>query len=153
MGLLDGQGQGVLHHAARGGAGTKAWAALLAAWSKEKDSGVDPRDRWRRTPLHWSALNGHAGSVSVLLEVECIHVYEYQLASTFATGADVCPFAWKARASPKEKDEAGETPLNMAERRAKCSASEREPGVSASVFGGIAKLLGGSGATKNLRKG
>ena len=41
----------------------------------------------------------------------------------------------------------------MAERRALCSAKDRDPGVGASVFGGIAKLLGGSGTTKHLKPG
>lgn len=87
---------------------------------------MDLYDHWGRTPLHWAALNGHATSVTSLL---------------------------KAGAAAKIKDKAGETALEMAERRAKCSASERENGVGASVFGSIAKLLGGSGGTKHLAKG
>ena len=85
--------------------------------------GLDTKDAWGRTPLHWAALNGHSTAVACLL---------------------------KAGASSKHIDFAGETALEMVERRAKCSASERDPGVPSSVFGGIAKVLGGSGSTKGL---
>jgi len=71
-------------------------------------------------------------------------------------------------------DAAGETALAMAERRALCGAAAERAGArggasggasglgglgsgggaaaAASTFGGIAKLLGGSGATKNLKQ-
>lgn len=48
--------------------------------------------------------------------------------------------------------QAGETALAMAERRARCGASERADGERASTWGGIASLLGGSGSTKNLKE-
>lgn len=38
-----------------------------------------------------------------------------------------------------------------AERRALCSAKDRPDGARASVWGDIAHLLGGSGATKHLK--
>ena len=47
-------------------------------------------------------------------------------------------------------DGSGETPIHIAERRARCGASERGAGVRSSLFGGIAALLGGSGSTKRV---
>jgi hypothetical protein len=53
-------------------------------------------------------------------------------------------------ADRKKVDDKGETPLAIAERRARCGAKERPEGMGASVFGDIAKLLGGSGSTKRV---
>jgi hypothetical protein len=53
-------------------------------------------------------------------------------------------------ADRKRVDDKGETPLAIAERRARCGAKERPEGMGASVFGDIAKLLGGSGSTKRV---
>ena len=49
------------------------------------------------------------------------------------------------------KDDRGERPVDCAERRALCSAKERPDGARSSVWGDIAKLLGGSGTTKHLK--
>jgi hypothetical protein len=69
-------------------------------------------------------INGHATTVARLLE---------------------------AGANAKAADAAGEAALEMAERRARCGASERGDGERASTWAGIARLLGGSGTTKNLK--
>eukprot|EP00958_Prasinococcus_capsulatus_P016557 scaffold1834_cov331-Prasinococcus_capsulatus_cf.AAC.3 len=87
---------------------------------------VEARDAWERTPLHWAAVNGHQGVVSALLEA----------------GADALA-----------QDATGETPRAMAERRAQCSNRERPDGARASVWGGIATLLGGSAQTQRARAG
>jgi amino acid adenylation domain-containing protein len=70
--VTDGRKQTLLHHAAR--AGNLACAELLTALLLDMHSahqrskrsggsgrtnGLDPRDRWHRTPLHWSILNDH----------------------------------------------------------------------------------------------
>ena len=39
----------------------------------------------------------------------------------------------------------------LQERRARCGAKDRNNGERASTFGAIAKILGGSGSTKNLK--
>lgn len=152
----DDNQQTVLHHAARADAPGKVmdhllekWMAAGAATSKGTTTtatkggrggattsargaggsggagagGVDCVDRWRRTPLHWAVVNGHRTMVAKLLEC----------------GAD-----------RKKVDDKGETPLAIAERRARCGAKERPEGMGASVFGDIAKLLGGSGSTKRV---
>ncbi len=127
--------QTLLHHAARAGAPGKVLDALLEKWTQDKavtgkggktnGSALEWKDQWHRTPLHWAVINGHRTAVMRLLE---------------------------AGASVKAKDAAGETPLEMAERRARCGASDRPDGIRTSVFGDIAKLLGGSGATKQVSK-
>ena len=82
---------------------------------------MELRDRWQRTALHWAVVNGHRGIVQRLID---------------------------AKASTKGKDERGETPLEIAERRAQCgNAALRPDGLGASAFGDIASLLGGSGKT------
>ena len=87
---------------------------------------LNAKDRFGRTPLHWAVINGHGDLVSALL----------------AFGAD-----------GTAKDDEGETALQMAERRALCAAGDARGGMGPpSVWGGIAKLLGGSGSTKNLEK-
>lgn len=78
------------------------------------------KDKWGRTPLHWAVVNGHRSVVETLMEY----------------GADM-----------KEQDAEGESAVDIAERRARCGASERGDGVGASLFGGIARVLGGSGRT------
>ena len=165
-----------LHHAARGGAGTKVLARLMAlpnssdtnaargadamwgaadADADVQESGcghakgrgraraakggggrrdtkgaavgdvcLQARDAWGRCPLHWAVVNGHRTAVNALL----------------TAGAD-------ANAS----DAANETPLEIAQRRAQCRATDRG-GLRPSVFGDIATLLGGSGKTVKLAK-
>lgn len=81
---------------------------------------VDARDRWGRTPLHWAVVNGHRSVVVKLL----------------AAGADRLA-----------RDVQQETPLSVAERRAQCRASDRGDR-GASVFGDIARLLGGTASTE-----
>lgn len=75
--------------------------------------------------MHWAALNGHRGVVASLLH----------------NGASI-----------SVRDTSNETPTQLAERRAMCSARERPDGERASRWGDIANLLGGSGATKHLTK-
>ena len=132
--------------AARAGSGVKVldylWTWLTCASSaKSRQSGggkgkgggsgekrggvsVDATDVWGRSALHWAAINGHGSEVLWLLEQGC---------------------------DPSIKDFAGETALEMAERRARCGAKDRNNGERASTFGSIAKILGGSGSTKSLK--
>lgn len=143
----DDDQQGVLHHAARSGASL----LLLQALAETADTPAGGRrggrpvrggstsahkvgraagegfqgmlnrvDRWGRAPLHWAVVNGHRTVVVWLLE---------------------------AGATKSLHDAAGETPLQVAERRAQCRAQDRPDGMGASVFGDIATLLGGSAAT------
>ena len=83
------------------------------------------RDRWGRTPLHWAVVNGHGDIVKLLVELG---------------------------ASKAERDGAGETPLEIAERRAQCGAQDRPNGARASTWGGIARALGGAGTTQRGRE-
>ena len=85
------------------------------------------KDAWGRTALHWASVNGHRGVVSALL-------------------------AHGASELISLRDNAGESALDAAERRALCSAKERPDGASSSVWGDIAKLLGGSGTTRHLKQ-
>eukprot|EP00873_Tetraselmis_striata_P022007 jgi/Tetstr1/442271/TSEL_030412.t1 len=108
-----------------GGAGKGGRGGRRAAAAGGGQAGVDPRDHWGRTPLHWAVVNGHQQAVAALLE---------------------------AGASAKAVDSAGETPLAVAERRAQCGANDRG-GARASVFGAIATTLGGSAKTVRGDKG
>lgn len=141
----DEHGQTPLHHAARAGAPAAVCEVLLfaVAEAEGKKSGGGKRpasakvagpaagwlewtDTWGRTALHWAAVNGHRGVVVRLIEAE---------------------------ANVKAKDSAGETALEIAERRALCAAGRDRPaGMGASVFGDLVTLLGGSAGTKNLKK-
>ena len=125
---VDDDGQSALHVAARSGASAKTIDFLVEAWEASGGGGAsatERRDAWGRTPLHWAAVNGHRGAAAALI----------------ARGA-----------SASAKDDAGETPVDAAERRALCASRERPDGARASTWGDIATLLGGSGATKHLRK-
>lgn len=131
-GARDADRQSVLHHAARGGASRSALELLVKAMGKDKDKPrekgaggmLEWKDAWGRTALHWAVINGHATVVAWLL----------------GEGA-----------SKELRDAAGETALEMAERRARCGASERGDGERASTWANIATVLGGSGTTKNLK--
>ncbi|KAJ3169440.1 hypothetical protein HDU87_000611 [Geranomyces variabilis] len=113
-----------VHRAARSGAPSGVFTALLSA-SPDVAALLAARDQWGRAALHWAVVNGHRGCVAVLLE----------------WGAD-----------RKAEDDAGEVAVDIAERRARCGASERGAGVVASVFADIAKLLGGSGTTNSVKR-
>mmetsp|Transcript_89411 Transcript_89411/g.239627 ORF Transcript_89411/g.239627 Transcript_89411/m.239627 type:complete len:815 (+) Transcript_89411:30-2474(+) len=122
--VSDRDSQTPLHYAARAGAPGSLLDALLGWQSKRQQSlTLDCVDVWCRTPLHWAVINGHLTCVRHLL---------------------------RAGSSPKLRDKAGETPLDMAERRARCDAKERQ-GERASIWGGISAVLGGSGTTKALK--
>ena len=145
----DGSGLTALHHACRAGAPLKVVSALHELLSSPQGAGEpvgggqkkkkkaggggggsspDPlaaRDRWGRTPLHWAVVNGHSDTVKLLVELG---------------------------ASRAERDSAGETPLEIAERRAQCGAQERPNGARASTWGGIARALGGAGTTQRGRE-
>jgi len=149
----DGSGLTALHHACRAGAPLKVVSALHELLSSPQGAGEpaggaqkkkkkkaggggggggggfpDPlaaRDRWGRTPLHWAVVNGHSDTVKLLVELG---------------------------ASKAERDSAGETPLEIAERRAQCGAQERPNGARASTWGGIARSLGGAGTTQRGRE-
>jgi acyl-CoA synthetase (AMP-forming)/AMP-acid ligase II len=128
----DEDGLSPLHHAARCGGGRRVVQALLdadaAAMGKKRGASsssaaglLDARDSWGRTPLHWAIVNGHRVPAEALL-------------SAGANGA--------------VSDNEGETPLAIAERRARCGAQDRPDGLRPSVFADLATLLGGSGATQ-----
>jgi acyl-coenzyme A synthetase/AMP-(fatty) acid ligase len=130
----DGNEQTILHHAARANSPSQVLDWIMEKWSRDENVrnyssrnkiGIfDWLDKWKRTPLHWAVVNGNRNVVAKLLE---------------------------AHADKKIKDKYGETPLEIAERRARCSAAELRPiGMRASVFGDIAKLLGGSGSTRKV---
>ena len=134
----DDSGLTALHHASRAGAPLRVVSAVLemlsgrdlsASKARPKPGAPsDPlaaRDRWGRTPLHWAVVNGHSSIVKLLLELG---------------------------ASPAVRDVAGETPLEIAERRAQCGAQERPNGTRASTWGGIARVLGGAGTTERGRE-
>ena len=152
----DDSGLTALHHACRAGAPLKVVSALHELLSSPEGAGEsaggaqrknkkkaggggsrgggsgggppDPlaaRDRWGRTPLHWAVVNGHGDIVKLLVELG---------------------------ASKAERDGAGETPLEIAERRAQCGAQDRPNGARASTWGGIARALGGAGTTQRGRE-
>ncbi|KAJ3068414.1 hypothetical protein HDU98_008401 [Podochytrium sp. JEL0797] len=118
----DDNGQSTLHHAARSGAPNSVVEFLLDTVASPRF--LDMKDSWGRSALHWASVNGHGGVVKVLL----------------ARGADA-----------KIKDKEGEDALEIAERRARCGEQARG-GLRSSVFGDIAKSLGGSGGTKNVSR-
>ena len=153
--LVDGDKQTVIHRGARTGAGHKMLGFLLEQFvagargsggrkggKSGKGSGGGSsggrsgsggggssthtpcldRDKWGRTPLHWAVVNGHTTSVAALLE-------------------------HNASAAKSLADDSGETPLNVAERRAQCKAQDRPDGLRPSVFGNIATQLGGVAKT------
>ena len=149
------EGQTPLHHCARGGGAAKVLDALLeplragggggggggaaaaAAATGRRGGGIGAEfvDGYGRTPLHWCVINAHAALVGLLV------------------AADADGGAWPAGAMLAARDSQGETAVEMAERRAVCAAAGMRPdGVAVSVFGSIAKVLGGSGGTKNLKK-
>jgi len=135
LGSLDNRKQTVLHHAARNGVPDSIMTFWIGAFSGEQPTflpkakckvvGIDNCDTFGRSPLHWAVLHGHSSLVSLLLE----------------HGADA-----------KRVDKSNESALDMAERRARCGANERAAGARASVWGDIARRLGGSGSTKNVKK-
>ncbi|KAJ3211805.1 hypothetical protein HDU67_004278 [Dinochytrium kinnereticum] len=132
--VTDEDGQTPLHHAARSGAPPTVMEKLLhhpLPTIKPKPTVDDAtlhrrlecRDAGSRTPLLWAAMNGHRGCVKVLME----------------NGADV-----------SARDCEGEDAVLIAERLARCGAGERGGGVRSSVFGDIARIVGGRGTTKSV---
>ncbi|KAJ3333472.1 hypothetical protein HDU76_007686 [Blyttiomyces sp. JEL0837] len=119
---LDENLQTPLHHASRSGAPLSVINRLITL---SQQTVLNQKDKWGRTPLHWASVNGHRDAVKALVEM----------------GSDT-----------KLVDENGEDAVEIAERRARCGANERENGVRSSVFGDIAKILGGSGGTKKVSK-
>ena len=144
----------LLHTCARGGGAPGVMGALLGQLQPgvvkrggggggggggAVRKGISPElmDVHHRTPLHWAAMNGHADLVSMLCSQD-------------VSGIDSI---WPANTMVAMKDAAGETAVQMAERRAVCAAADARPeGMRQSVFGSIAKILGGSGGTQNLKK-
>ena len=139
---LDDSRQSALHAAARVGASAKVLKALIEGHSHEMAHGkvkakkillkrmgpiLEWKDAWGRIPLHWASVNGHRAAVTALL----------------AHGASELLGV---------RDNAGETAVDAAERRALCSAKERPDGARSSVWGDIATVLGGSGTTKHLKQ-
>ena len=63
----DGNRQGLMHHSARAG-NVAAMEVILPSWPGRElaEYHLDGRDRWHRTPLHWSVLNGHAAATEWL---------------------------------------------------------------------------------------
>jgi len=128
---VDDDKQTALHIAARVGASAAVFDTIIecaeSSKSKSKLAGakitIDSLDRWKRTALHWASVAGHRNACVCLLD----------------HGADA-----------NIKDEFGETALDIAERRALCSAQERPVGGRPSTWADIARLLGGGGSTKHL---
>ncbi|KAJ3024997.1 UNVERIFIED_CONTAM: hypothetical protein HDU68_007569 [Siphonaria sp. JEL0065] len=122
----DDNGQSPLHHASRAGAPNSVLEFLIDTVGVQNEKRIlDQKDSWGRTALHWASVNGHGGAVKVLV----------------GRGADL-----------KVKDLDGEDALEIAERRARCGEALRGGGLRSSLFGDIAKILGGSGGTKNVSK-
>ena len=66
--MADGNKQSVLHAAARTG-NARTLEFLSRDWNQHsRRMGLEWRDNWARTPLHWAVLNGHPKALSVLLE-------------------------------------------------------------------------------------
>ena len=97
--VMDSNGQNVLHHAARGGAGPRFIDEMIGAWqrsggnqpgARHRTTGQPPpthvKDKWGRTPLLWAVQNGHFNAVQALL----------------AHSSD-----------PNARDDQGETPLQV----------------------------------------
>ena len=143
---LDDDRQSVLHYAARVGTsatitewlidtaetlhGQKRMGATSLRGSgvelhQSENAFAESRDVGGRTAMHWAALNGHRAVVAALLH---------------------------RGASRSVADANGETPVQLAERRALCSARDRPDGERASRWGDVAALLGGAGTTKHLKK-
>ncbi|CAD7930826.1 unnamed protein product, partial [Amoebophrya sp. A25] len=95
-----------------------------------------------RTPLHWAVVNGHRDVVEFLLK------HDFGSSSSSSRSSN------SSTVDPSIRDKNNETALELAERRALCAnaADRGGGGLPASLFGGIAKLLGGSGSTKNLQE-
>ena len=137
LSVTDSDAQSSLHAAARTGQSKAVMTCLLEACDSCKGAEAKAlrkkgpmslwKDAWGRTPLHWASVNGHRGACAFLLNL---------------------PNGSKAA---QMKDDRGERPVDCAERRALCSAKERPDGARSSVWGDIAKLLGGSGTTKHLK--
>mmetsp|Transcript_4873 Transcript_4873/g.12067 ORF Transcript_4873/g.12067 Transcript_4873/m.12067 type:complete len:1375 (-) Transcript_4873:463-4587(-) len=142
------EGQTILHVAARAGCATRVLKFLcddvlvvpskstttsrkkkpLVPWSRGTNCvscPIDPVDCFKRTPLHWAVVNGHRSAAEFFL----------------SRGAD-----------KGLRDVDGENAVQMAERRALCANAGARDG-PASLWGGIAKVLGGSGTTKILHVG
>lgn len=152
LAAVDGDKQTVVHRGARTGAGHKMLGFLIdqlvtgantgkAGGGGGRKSGKGgggggggsggggsvrtpclDKDKWGRTPLHWAVVNGHTTAVAALLE-------------------------HNANAAKSLPDDGGETPLQVAERRAQCKAQDRPDGLRPSVFGNIATQLGGMAKT------
>ena len=75
--MKDGNKQTILHCAARAGNAKlvtyvmKLWKEVNKIRDSTRDSSIDWRDHWFRTPVHWSILNGHVDTLNVLLEFGC----------------------------------------------------------------------------------
>ena len=124
----DCNGQTAVHHAARAGAEAPCFEMLLESWDAAGTAGADTVsavgssacgadgaaakaaaaaadtaadtacgtvDAWGRTALHWAVTKGHRSAVVALVEA----------------GSDV-----------RLRDAQGETPMDLAERRAECRA-------------------------------
>jgi hypothetical protein len=125
--------QSILHHAARFGAPLAVFRMIRETEAKLKTSHLNRAarpmiqwvDRWQRTPLHWASLNGFPAVVMELLSFPGV--------DTSLTDLDQ------------------ETALDIAERRARCGAAEREGAGRPSTWSGIAKILGGSGTTEAVK--
>ena len=62
LGVRDKNGQGLLHHAARGG-----HVGVAVHVMEQGADPNDPTDRWHRTALHWAVINRHPDVVRCLV--------------------------------------------------------------------------------------
>ena len=108
----DNNKQCLLHHAARAGH-CECLRLVLSRWmtddatrpsanDKIRGGGLEPRDRWHRTPVHWAVLNSHKG-------LDCLRLL-------LDAGADPCPTAPSKHQHAKRTRLRPENPIEIAER-------------------------------------
>jgi len=74
--MKDGSKQTVLHAAARAGRRSLV-RFVIDAWLQKygqdprRREGLDWRDSWSRTAVHWSVLNGHVDCLAMLIRAGC----------------------------------------------------------------------------------
>jgi ankyrin repeat protein len=76
LSMKDGNKQTIIHAAARGGH-VKVLEYVMNLWKiqydhdERKKDGINWKDTWSRTPVHWTILNGHVECLKILLQMGC----------------------------------------------------------------------------------
>ncbi|EGD75650.1 hypothetical protein PTSG_07767 [Salpingoeca rosetta] len=151
----DGDGMTAVHHAARGGAGTRLLQLLLSQEMSKKGKATRQAaaSRNKGSKATKGAHQKRSGGTCTVGDV-CLHMRDawgrtpLHWAVVNGHRTAVCALLDHG-ADATARDAADETPLMIAERRAQCRAADRG-GLRPSVFGDIATLLGGSGKTVKL---